>query len=92
MTTQAALASKEIKVLLKKTFPNAKFQVRSQHYAGGNSVSIVFDGEMENQAVWDLVKDYQYGHFDGMTDSYEASNCIDGKPQVTFVHVRKIRK
>lgn len=94
----AALAAKAIRKELKEKFPGVKFSVRSNNFAGGNAVDVSYDivslgdrgdGTVPVDAVWDIVKKYQYGHFDGMTDSYEYSNRQDDIPQAKYVHVSK---
>jgi len=87
-STQATCAA-EIKKALKAAFPLVKFSVRSEDFAGGDAVNISwFDGPKESR-VNAIVKKYQYGHFDGMTDYYEYSNCIEGLPQVKFVQTSR---
>lgn len=87
-STQANCAA-EIKKALKAAFPLVKFSVRSEDFAGGDAVNISwFDGPKESR-VNAIVKKYQYGHFDGMTDYYESSNVIEGLPQVKFVQTSR---
>lgn len=87
-STQATCAA-EIKKALKAAFPLVKFSVRSEDFAGGDAVRIsYFDGPKESR-VQAIVKKYQYGHFDGMTDYYENSNVIEGLPQVKFVQTSR---
>lgn len=84
LSTHAATA-KAIRKDLKEKFPGIKFSVRADSYAGGNSVHVSWqDGPTDNM-VDDLIKKYQYGHFDGMKDIYEYSNNRDDIPQVMFV-------
>lgn len=69
--TGAAATAKAIKARLKAKFPGVKFSVKSSNYSMGNSVSISWtDGPLYEQ-VDAITRQYQYGHFDGMTDSYE---------------------
>lgn len=83
--SQAALAAKEIRAILKKEFPGVKFSVNSSSYSGGNSIRIKWiDGPLAEK-VEALVGKYEYGHFNGMEDLYEFSNSIDGLPQVKFL-------
>jgi len=72
--TEAAKAAKEIRKELKAI--NVKASVKSQTFSMGNSVDIYvtdLSPETEKQ-VQAICSKYQYGHFDGMTDSYEVSN------------------
>jgi hypothetical protein len=84
LSTHAAAAKlirKEIKAR------GLKARVTSQTYAGGNSVHIHF--EDLKPSVFDSINSFcnkfQYGSFDGMTDSYNYDNRNDELPQVRFV-------
>ena len=63
--------------------------VRSSTYAGGTSIHV----SVSDLTPWTLealtrfVDGFEYGHFDGMTDMYEYSNCRDDLPQVKFAFV-----
>lgn len=83
--TEAAQAAKLIRAELKKAFPNVKFSVRSNNYAGGDSVYVRWTDGPVRDAVAKITGKYQYGHFDGMIDLYEYSNNIEGLPQVKYV-------
>lgn len=91
MKTQSthSMTAKAIRNELKKSFPSISFSVRSSSFAGGNSVSI----EWTNGPIYDevnkIVSKYQYGHFDGMQDLYEMTNCRNDLPQVKYVQVRR---
>jgi hypothetical protein len=83
--TEAAQAAKLIRAELKKAFPNVKFSVRSNNYAGGDSVYVNWTNGPTRDAVTEITDKYQYGHFDGMIDLYEYSNNIEGLPQAKYV-------
>ncbi len=86
--TNTALAAQAIRKELKEVFPFIKFKVQSQRYAGGDSVSIYyFDQRIDTKNIYKIVGKYQYGHFDGMTDSYEYNNRRNDIPQVRHVMV-----
>lgn len=88
--TSAAICAKEIRQFLKENFPKAKFNVRSENFAGGDSVHIDFtDSPYLYEEVREAVKKFQYGHFNGMTDSYEYDNAIEGITQVKFILVKR---
>lgn len=77
--TGSAATAKAIKARLKAEFPGVKFSVTSDNFSMGNSVSISWtDGPLYEQ-VDGITRQYQYGHFDGMTDSYEYR---DIKPEL----------
>jgi len=80
-----AAAAKQIKQALKKAFPTIKFSVKSDTYSGGNSVSIHWTDGPRTELVKAIAGKYQYGSFDGMTDSYDFNNKIEGLPQVQYV-------
>jgi hypothetical protein len=84
ISTHANTAS-AIRTELKTLFPFTKFSVTSETFAGGNSVHVSWEDGATSDKVNDIIKKYQYGHFDGMTDMYEYSNNIEGLPQVKYV-------
>ena len=83
-SSHAATAA-AIKAELKAAFPNIKFSVTSDSFSGGDATRIRWtDGPTVNE-VENISAKYQYGHFDGMTDSYESSNYRDDIPQTKYV-------
>lgn len=88
VSTHAATAQ-AIRNELKKLFPSTKFTVRSNSFAGGDSVSIKWENGPTDDNVERVVGKYQYGHFDGMQDLYEHSNRRKDIPQVKFVQTRR---
>ena len=89
MNTQSAQCAQAIKKVLKVSFPTIKFSVTSKNYSGGDSVSINWIDGPTSKEVDQLVAKYQYGHFDGMTDSYEYSNSREEIPQARFIQVSR---
>lgn len=87
--THAAQAAKAIRIELKKAFPSIKFSVTSSNFAGGNSVDIRYTDGVLREEVERVTRKYQYGHFDGMTDSYDHSNVREDIPQAKYVSVRR---
>lgn len=81
-----AATAKAIRKDLKEAFPGVKFSVRSECYAGGDAVSIGSPDEYKTE-VREMVKKYEEGSFDAMTDMYEYDNSIEGLPQVKYVQV-----
>jgi hypothetical protein len=85
-----AAAAKEIRQYLKAK--GIKGRVRAKTYSMGSSVDVWVQEDI-NPALAEEIRlhcgQYQYGHFDGMIDLYEMSNCRDDIPQVkhVFVHV-----
>ena len=84
MSSQAKCA-KEIRKELKETFPNTKFSVKSEGFAGGNSVYIHWTDGPTSEKVDEITKKYQYGSFNGMNDLYEFSNDRKDLPQAKYV-------
>lgn len=80
-----AKAAKAIRLELKKEYPSVKFSVRSDSYAGGESISIDWTNGPQTDAVKLIVNKYQYGHFNGMDDSYSVSNKRNDIPQVQYI-------
>jgi glyceraldehyde-3-phosphate dehydrogenase/erythrose-4-phosphate dehydrogenase len=90
--TLHALAAKAIRKELKEKIPGVKFRVRSESFSMGNAVDVYWNGEGTDEAeISEVISKYQEGHFDGMTDTYEMSNCRDDIPQVKFVHLNLVR-
>lgn len=67
-----------------------KAKVRCMTYSMGSSVYVtLIDPRPGIVRMWNLLLDkYQYGHFDGMTDSYNYDNSRDELPQVKHVSVQ----
>lgn len=65
-------------------------KVSSKNYSGGNSVDVtVFD--QPPGIVKELEREfakYEYGYFNGMTDSYEYTNVRNDCPQTRFLFVK----
>lgn len=78
-----AETSKRIKAELKAAFPETKFSVRSETFSMGNAVRISWSFGPTDKAVCAIVKKYEYGRFDGMTDSSWTEetmvSCPDGE-------------
>lgn len=88
--TQAAQCAKLTRLILKTNFPETKFTVRCENYAGGNSVTVSYVDGPCSKKVEELTEyRLQYGHFDGMTDCYEYSNGNEELPQVKFFFVNR---
>ena len=86
LSTHAA-AAKMIRAELKRH--GIPGRVTSESYAGGSSVSVHLADPLPATvaAVEAFANQFQYGHFDGMTDCYDFSNRRDDLPQVKFVMV-----
>jgi hypothetical protein len=84
-----AAAAKAIRLELKKEFPGILFKVRSDSYAGGNSVDVSWIDGPTRRAVEAFIGKYQYGSFDGMTDSYNYSNIHKDIAQVKYVFANR---
>lgn len=83
--SSTAQCADAIRAELKEKFTGVKFSVRSSIFAGGDSVDIDWtDGPTRDQ-VENVICKYQYGHFDGMNDIYEYSNCRKDLPQAKYV-------
>jgi len=84
-----AAAAKAIRAELKAAFPGVAFSVRSDSFAGGNSVDIDWtDGPMR-ESVEAITRKYQYGNFNSMEDIYENSNRRDDLPQAKYVMTQR---
>ncbi len=85
--SEQAKAAKMIRAQLKAE--GIKATVRSDSASMTNSVRVTLNDELAPtvEKVEQFCKQFQRGHFDGMTDSYEYSNTRDDLPQVQFVFV-----
>ena len=83
----AALASKNIKRLLSRMWPDVKFSVRSETFSGGDSVNVTWTDGPQSKDVDAVINDFQDGGFDAMTDcSYHVSNDMHVFGSAKFVH------
>lgn len=89
MKTTHAQASKMMKAELKKAYPETKFSVRSESFAGGNAIRIEWTEGPQEKDVKQITDKYQYGSFNGMIDCYEYTNSRDDIPQVKYVSTNR---
>lgn len=83
--TPHALAASNIRKELKSRFPGIKFRVTSSSYSGGSSIYVHWENGPTSKQVDEIIKKYEYGSFDGMTDSYDyKSGFSDVFGQVKF--------
>ena len=68
-TSSHALAGKNIRFELAISFPNTKFSVTSESFSMGNAVNIFWMNGPTKSAVKAITDKYEFGTFDGMTDS-----------------------
>jgi len=74
-----ALAAANIRRELRHRWPDAKFRVRSDSYAGGCSVHVEWTDGPPSREVAAIARRYQYGEFDAMTDMYEHNRNFDDR-------------
>jgi hypothetical protein len=85
--TPAARAAKEIRGYLKAK--GIKASVRSKNFSMGDSIDVEFFDESPGtlkKVVSDLDK-YEYGTFDGMTDTQGFKNQDFDGPQTKYLHI-----
>lgn len=88
--TGAAACAAAIRQELKAKYPGIKFSVTSETFSMGNSVSVDWTDGPEYAEIESIVSGYQYGRFDGMTDSYEYKKDFDrDRPSAKYTHVNK---
>lgn len=63
-------AAKNIRIELRAAFPSVKFSVRSERFAGGNSINVFWTDGPTSDQVDAIIGKYQAGSFDGMQDLY----------------------
>ena len=74
--SEQARGAKNIRKELKVAFPGIKFSVRSNSFAGGNSINIEWTEGPTREEVENIANKYEQGSFDGMTDCYNYKrNC-----------------
>jgi hypothetical protein len=88
MKSNHAAAAAMIRKHLKAN--NIKARVRASSYSMGSSVTVTILEDVL-PATADVIRGYvnqfQYGSFDGMTDSYDYDNRREDLPQVKFTFV-----
>ena len=82
-----ALAAKAIRQVLKTTFPAIKFSVRCRYHA---AIAVDWTHGPAREIVDQSIRQFCYGHFDGMIDSYEYSNSRNDIPQVQFIFCTRL--
>jgi len=89
-TSSRILATKNIRTELSKVYPGLKFSITSESYSGGDHIDIRWEDGATDKEVNEIVKKYQEGHFDGMTDCYNYSgnpfNDVFGGTKYLFTH------
>ena len=82
-----AAAAKQVRAFMKEQ--GIKGFVKAARGAGTSSIRVTLPNgtPADTATVREFANQYQYGHFDGMHDSYEFSNCREDLPQVKFVFV-----
>ena len=60
--------AKLIRTALKEAFPEVKFSIRTNKYAGGSSIDVRWQDGPTAAQVDAIAKTFQGGYFDGMTD------------------------
>lgn len=86
---ESAQVAALIKAELKEKFPNTKFSVRSEVFAGGDAVRVSYDkgtNSPNSKDVEKITNKFQMGYFDGMTDSYEYTYKGKG-PTAKYISV-----
>ncbi len=86
--SEVARCAAEIRKIIKDA--KIKASVRCKSYSMGDSVTVEIQ-EIINPEIYNALKEelakYQYGHFNGMEDIYENTNCIDEIPQTKYLFV-----
>ncbi len=84
LSTHAA-AAKAIRAELSAAFPTVTFKVRARSASMMTAVDVDWTDGPTRDEVQAITGKYQYGHFDGMDDSYHYSNTHSQLPQVKYV-------
>lgn len=78
--SNATEAAKGLRSELKAAFPGIKFSVRTRYFSGGESINISWSFGPTTKAVGAISKKYEYGRFDGMTDSSSVEDTLVSMP------------
>lgn len=87
-----ALGAMNLKAQLTALYPGIKFSVRSDSFAGGDSIDVSWTDGPTYDAVNALCSPYEEGSFDGMTDSYTYNAdraWTDTFGGAKYVHARR---
>jgi len=87
--TPWAAAAKAIRKDLKQAFPDTKFKVTSCSFSMGDAVDVRWTNGPTVEEVDRITQKYQYGRFDGMTDSYSMNNTREDIPQAKYVQCQR---
>lgn len=87
--SEQARAAKAIREKLKVAYPGIKFNVRSDSFAGGNSVDVSWQDGPTGRQVEELIHWHEAGTFDGMTDMYEYDRVHPNIPQAKYVQTQR---
>ena len=81
-------AAKNIRIELKRAFPEIKFSVTTKTFSMGNSLSVRWIDGPNSAQVDSIINKYQAGSFDGMTDCYNYANSAwtDAFGDAKYVH------
>ena len=85
------IAAKNCRVELKRAFPGVKFSVRSESYAGGNSIWACWTDGPTSKDVDAIIQKYSGGSFDGMDDlyTYAATAWTDAFGDAKYVFANR---
>ena len=64
------VAAKNVRLELKQAFPKIKFSVRTSAFSMGNDIAVGWTDGPTTKQVEEIIKKYEAGSFDGMTDLY----------------------
>jgi len=87
--SEQARAAKAIRDKLKATWPGITFSVKSDSFAGGNSVDVSWRDGPTTREVEKLIHWHEAGTFDGMTDSYSYDRVHPNIPQAKYVQTQR---
>lgn len=85
--SEAAQVASLIRQELKEKFPQIKFSVKSENYAGGNSVGVRYENGVPASEIEKIVSKHKDGSFDGMTDCYNYDSNPKNLPRAKYIFV-----
>src|SRR5262245_59165835 len=85
------VATKNIRIELKRAFPRTKFSITSDTFSMGNSINVRWTDGPTAKQVDKIIDKYAAGSFDGMTDCYNYSQdtWTEAFGNAKYVHSRR---
>ena len=87
--TRVAITAGAIRTELKKKFPEIKFSVTSENFAGGDAINISYNNGVPSDEIEKVTNKYEDGTFDGMIDLYEYKKNPENLPRAKYIMISR---